>query len=79
MVADGLLQNRERALRNFVLLQLADLALIQVRLGDVDVLTAEPETSGQYCPRDYIVLRIQLTSSCPVMANGVNEMMVWNG
>lgn len=51
VVADRLLQDREGALRDLVLLQLADLALIQVRLGDIDVLTVERR---QYCDRECV-------------------------
>ena len=39
VVTDGLLEDGEGALRDFVLLELADLGLVQLGLGDVDVLT----------------------------------------
>lgn len=39
VVAHSLLQHRQRALRNLVLFQFANLALVEVRARDVDVLT----------------------------------------
>lgn len=38
MVTHGLLEDGEGALRDFVLFQLADLGLVQLGLGDIDVL-----------------------------------------
>ena len=41
MVSDCLLEDRKRALRDLVLLQLAQLGLIELRLGNMEVLTEE--------------------------------------
>lgn len=39
VVADSLLQHRKRSLGNLPLLQLANLSLVELRLGDGSVLT----------------------------------------
>jgi len=39
VVADGLLENRERSLRNFMFFESPKLGLIELRFGNMDVLT----------------------------------------
>lgn len=48
VVAHALLQHGQRSLGRLVLLQLANLSLVELRLGRVDVLTVEREDMSAY-------------------------------